>query len=62
MTSYRYRITWLVLWVAAVGGAARAAEPQPTRPRGLLPRYLCTNPRFMYGVARQYLRERTRHS
>jgi N-acetylglucosaminyldiphosphoundecaprenol N-acetyl-beta-D-mannosaminyltransferase len=26
-------------------------------PRRLLPRYLYTNPRFLYGVARQYLRE-----
>jgi len=28
-------------------------------PRRLLPRYLETNPRFMLGFARQYLRERT---
>jgi N-acetylglucosaminyldiphosphoundecaprenol N-acetyl-beta-D-mannosaminyltransferase len=26
-------------------------------PRRLLPRYLYTNPRFMLGFARQYLRE-----
>ncbi len=31
-------------------------------PRRLLPRYLYTNPRFMLGVGRQYLRERATHS
>lgn len=31
-------------------------------PRRLLPRYLYTNPRFLYGVGRQYLRERTSSS
>ena len=31
-------------------------------PRRLLPRYLYTNPRFLYGVARQYLRERATRS
>ncbi len=31
-------------------------------PRRLLPRYVYTNPRFMYGVGRQYLRERAARS
>jgi len=31
-------------------------------PRRLLPRYLYTNPRFMYGVGRQYLKERAASS
>jgi N-acetylglucosaminyldiphosphoundecaprenol N-acetyl-beta-D-mannosaminyltransferase len=31
-------------------------------PRRLLPRYLYTNPRFLYGVGRQYLKERTTSS
>ena len=31
-------------------------------PRRLLPRYLYTNPRFLYGVGRQYLKERAASS
>jgi N-acetylglucosaminyldiphosphoundecaprenol N-acetyl-beta-D-mannosaminyltransferase len=31
-------------------------------PKRLLPRYLYTNPRFMYGVAKQYLRESARRA
>jgi len=38
MASQRHRIVWFALWGAALVGEARADEPQPIRPRGLLPR------------------------